>query len=215
MMYPFQMLEDADFPDTEAVLVEVLTEARLGLVADSKGSKDLNVWKYSEDKTLAWLEAKVTRLAAVFSETEVDTSGGAASSIYRAASSGDGDPHHVTRYAGAYADCADQDCNICSVSRFALGVLQEYLDPDLGQKLEARLDLPKVEAKAGTKRLSSLDTEEEENKPRKKVKSEGPIEDYSKSYKKPVVKDETSSKDKALAQSAKGTKSIMSFFGKK
>ena len=101
------------------------------------------------------------------------------------------------------------------VSRFALGVLQEYLDPDLGQKLEARLDLPKAEAKAGTKRLSSLDTEEEENKPRKKVKSEGPIEDYSKSYKKPVVKDETSTKDKALAQSAKGTKSIMSFFGKK
>ena len=35
------MLEDADFPDTEAVLVEILTEARLGLVADSKGSKDL------------------------------------------------------------------------------------------------------------------------------------------------------------------------------
>ena len=108
-MYPFQMLEDAEFPDTEAVLVEVLTEARLGLVADSKGSKDLNVWKYSEDKTLAWLEAKVTRLAAVFSETEVDTSGGAASSIYRAASSGDGDPHHVTRCAGACADCEDQD----------------------------------------------------------------------------------------------------------
>ena len=103
------MLEDADFPDTEAVLVEVLTEARLGLVADSKGSKDLNVWKYSEDKTLAWLEAKVTRLAAVFSETEVDTSGGAASSIYRAASSGDGDPHHVTRWAGACAYCEDQD----------------------------------------------------------------------------------------------------------
>ena len=102
-----------------------------------------------------------------------------------------------------------------SLSRFALGVLQEYLDPDLGQKLVTKLDLPKVEAKAGTKRLSSLDTEEEENKPRKKVKSEGPLEDYSKSYKKPVVKDETSSKDKALAQSAKGTKSIMSFFGKK
>ena len=108
MMYPFQMLEDADFPDTEAVLVEILTEARLGLVADSKGSKDLNVWKYSEDKTLAWLEAKVTRLAAVFSESEVDTSGGAASSIYRAASSGDGDSHHVTRWVGACTDCADR-----------------------------------------------------------------------------------------------------------
>ena len=131
-MYPFQMLEDAEFPDMEAVLVEILTEARLGLVADSKGSKDLNVWKYSEDKTLAWLEAKVTRLAAVFSETEVDTSGGAASSIYRAASSGDGDPHHVTRYAGACADCEDQELVLCSAPSVPQPVVQSRRRPLLG-----------------------------------------------------------------------------------
>ena len=42
-----------------------------------------------------------------------------------------------------------------------------------------------------------------------------PTEDYSKSATKAVVKEELSAKQKALATSAKGTKSIMSFFGKK
>ena len=43
----------------------------------------------------------------------------------------------------------------------------------------------------------------------------GPSEDYSKSAKKAAVKEELNAKQKALANSAKGTKSIMSFFGKK
>ena len=73
----------------------------------------------------------------------------------------------------------------------------------------------KVEAKAANKRLSSVDVEEDENKPRKKAKIEGPTEDYSTSYKKPEIKEEVSAKEKALAKSAKGTKNIMSFFGKK
>ena len=77
--------------------------------------------------------------------------------------------------------------------------------------------MPKVETKSGgNKRLSSLEVEEDENKPRKKAKLEGPTEDYSKSYKKAEVKEEVKgAKDKALAKSAKGTKNIMSFFGKK
>ena len=91
----------------------------------------------------------------------------------------------------------------------------EYLDPELGAELEVKLDLPKVEPKSSGKRLSSVDVDEEENKPRKKAKVEGPIEDYSKQAKKVVIKDEPSAKEKALAQSAKGTKNIMSFFGKK
>jgi len=68
----------------------------------------------------------------------------------------------------------------------------------------------------GDQRVNSLEVEEDENKPRKKAKLEGPTEDYSKSYKKPEVKEESKgAKEKALAKSAKGTKNIMSFFGKK
>ena len=187
------MLSDQEFPEAEDILLETLTETRLGLVSDTKGSRDLNVWKYNEEKTLTWLEGKVRALADMFEKSSEDTSGGASSSIYRA---GAGDHDDYLRYA--------------------LGVVQEYLDTGLSEKLESKLDLPKVETKSGNKRLSSLEVEEDENKPRKKAKLEGPTEDYSKSYKKTEVKEEAKgAKDKALAKSAKGTKSIMSFFGKK
>jgi len=189
-----QMLEDDEFKQTEEILLATCQEARLQLVADSKGSKDLNVWKYSQEKTLTWLEAKVKSLSAVFEKTSVDTTGGAASSIYKSSSA---DEHEYLRYA--------------------LGVVQEYLSESLGQELERRLSIPKLETKSGTKRLSNVDLEEEENKPsRKKAKTEeGPLEDYSKGTKKTVVKEEASAKEKALAQSAKGSKSITSFFKKK
>ena len=189
-----QMLSDQEFPETEDILLETLTETRLGLVSDSKGSRDLNVWRYNEEKTLTWLEGKVRALAEVFEKSSEDTSGGASSSIYRA---GSGDHEDYLRYA--------------------LGVVQEYLDAGLSEKLETKLALPKVETKSGgNKRLSSLEIEDDENTPRKKAKLEGPIEDYSKSYKKAEVKEEVKgAKDKALAKSAKGTKNIMSFFGKK
>lgn len=43
-----------------------------------------------------------------------------------------------------------------------------------------------------------------------------PLEDYSKDYKKAVVKEiPANSKQKALAKSAAGSKNIMSFFAKK
>ena len=189
-----QMLTDQEFPEAEEILLETLTQSRLQLVSESKGSKELNVWKYNEEKTLSWLEGKVRLLAEVFEKSSEDTSGGASSSIFNTVS---GDPHEYRRYA--------------------LGVVQEYLDTSLSEKLEIKLDLPKVkvEAKAANKRLSSVDVEEDENKPRKKAKIEGPTEDYSTSYKKPEIKEEVSAKEKALAKSAKGTKNIMSFFGKK
>ena len=52
--------------------------------------------------------------------------------------------------------------------------------------MEKRLNIPKLDVKSGTKRLSNVDLEEEENKPsRKKAKTEeGPTEDYSKTAKK-------------------------------
>ena len=188
-----QMVTDEEFTETDDVLVNSVSEAGLEKVGDRKGSKDLNVWKYNRNKTLEWLERKVRSLGDHFKQCSFDTTGGASSSIYKTSAA---DEHEYLRYA--------------------LGVVQEYLDPALGDDLETKLDLPKVEVKTGNKRLSSVDVDDEENKPRKKVKTEsGPIEDYSKNAKKAAVKEEVSAKQKALAQSAKGTKSIMSFFGKK
>ena len=188
-----QMIEDDDYPETDSILLGSLDDSKLSIIADRKGTADLNVWKFNAEKTLSWLEKKVRSLASVFEETAVDLSEGAASNILKAG--GGGEDHQYLR--------------------FGLGVLQEYLSPVLAAQLEERLDLPKEEVKTGSKRLSSAPTDEEENKPSKRVKLEGPTEDYSQGAKKNVVKEENSAKQKALAQSAKGTKSIMSFFGKK
>ena len=49
----------------------------------------------------------------------------------------------------------------------------------------------------------------------KKAKMEAPLEDYTKKAVKAVKSEEPSAKQKALAISAKGTKSISSFFAKK
>ena len=190
-----QMLEDEEFPHTESILLGCLDEAKLSIVADRKGSKDLNVWKFNQERTLTWLEGKVRSLAKMFQESSVDLTEGAASSIFKSS-----------------AACEDHQ-----YLRFALGVLQEYLAGEVSALLEERLDLPKEEVKSGTKRLSSVPADEEDNKPSKRVKTEGggPTEDYSQGAKKNIIKEEVSAKQKALAQSAKGTKSIMSFFGKK
>ena len=187
-----QMLQDEEYKHTEDILISTLTETRLGLVSDSKGSKDLNVWKYSQEKTLTWLESKVRQLSESFEKTAVDTTGGASSSIYKVAA-------------------ADE----FEYLRYALGVVSEYLDSNLESELQHILNIPKLETKVNNKRLSSVDIEDDTNKPRKKAKVEEPLEDYSKPAKKAAVKEETNAKQKALAQSAKGTKSIMSFFGKK
>ena len=64
----------------------------------------------------------------------------------------------------------------------------------------------------GQKRLSSAG---HDGPKAKKAKPEGPAEDYTKKAVKAVQKEEQTAKQKALAVSAKGTKSISSFFGKK
>ena len=77
-----QLLEDSDFPLTEEVLGAT---KGLEVVADSKGTADLNVWKYNSSLCLAWLEARVGRVAAVLQQQGIDLSQGAKSLHYRAA----------------------------------------------------------------------------------------------------------------------------------
>jgi len=98
--------------------------------------------------------------------------------------------------------------------RCALGIVSEYLPAALATALEARLGLQQAQQETkGAKRMS-VGGQKEGPKP-KKVKQEGPSEDYSKAAVKAVVKEEQTAKQKALAASAKGTKSISSFFAKK
>jgi len=190
-----QMLEDSEFPMTEEILVAALGD-KLEVVADRKGDKDLNVWKYNEEKALSWLVSKVRDLGSILEKRGIDVTGGATSNIYR----------HTESTAATSVEYL----------RYGLGIVEEYLGQDVSGKLQLKLELPeeeKVKAEKGNKRMSLDQGSNTPNK--KKMKIEGPTEDYSKTSTKPEVKEELSAKQKALATSAKGTKSIMSFFSKK
>jgi len=186
-----QLLEDQDFPLAATLLAET---KGLEAVAERKGAADLNVWKYSEERAAVWLEGRVGRVAKVLEEQAIDLTQGAVS--------------HNYRQAGA-AQPQTEDYLRC-----ALGIVSEYLPAALATALEARLGLQQAQQETkGAKRMS-VGGQKEGPKP-KKVKQEGPSEDYSKAAVKAVVKEEQTAKQKALAASAKGTKSISSFFSKK
>ena len=70
------MLGDSEFPLAEEILVAALEE-RLEALADRKGDKDLNEWKYNEEKTLDWLLSKVKCLGDMLEEKGIDVTGGA------------------------------------------------------------------------------------------------------------------------------------------
>ena len=44
----------------------------LEVVAERKGDADLNVWKFDKEKTLAWLEERVGRVAKVLQRQAID-----------------------------------------------------------------------------------------------------------------------------------------------
>jgi len=191
-----QMLEDTEFPLLEEILLPAIS-GKMNNVADSKGDADLNVWKYNEEKTLEWLISKVKSLGQVLEDMRIDVTGGASSNIYQ----------HTSNTSPSRTEYL----------RYGLGIVQEYLSHELGEMLSNKLDLPapeKVnpESLKGSNKRMSID---QGDAPSKKIKHEGPTEDYSKSVKKAAAKEEMTAKEKALATSAKGTKNIMNFFKKK
>ncbi|XP_063850708.1 ribonuclease H2 subunit B-like isoform X2 [Scylla paramamosain] len=91
----------------------------------------------------------------------------------------------------------------------AHGIISEYIPPELATKLHKHLKLPEKSVKP--KVLGSA-----ENQGAKKQRLEGPTDDYSKDNMAGVKgKAAMTAKEKALAKSAVGSKSILSFFGKK
>ncbi|XP_050692549.1 ribonuclease H2 subunit B-like [Eriocheir sinensis] len=181
------LLEDEQFPDVSSL--EAVVEGKdLSHVAESKGSRDLCAWKYSEENTLAWLSGRVAKLATLLEEKKVPTSTAQALTFVK--------PMDPRQAKEAYTVLAH-------------GIISEYLSEGLAKTLHMHLKLPdrqiKPKAKPG-----------EENVPPKKMKMSGPTEDYSKdgvgAAKAPSP---MTAKEKALAKSAAGSKSIMSFFAKK
>jgi len=185
-----QLLEEAELPSTDIVLSST---KGLEVVAESKGAADLNVWKFDKEKALSWLEERVARVTKVLQRQAIDLTQGAVSSNFRLAG-----PEQTY-----------DDYRLC-----ALGLVSEYLLPDLATALQERLGIEEKKASIGQFKRQSVGGQGDGPKP-KKAKQEGPTEDYSKKAVKAIVKDEDNAKMKALKASAKGTKSIASFFSKK
>jgi len=185
-----QLLEEAELPSTDIVLSST---KGLEVVAESKGAADLNVWKFDKEKALSWLEERVARVTKVLQRQAIDLTQGAVSSNFRLAG-----PEQTY-----------DDYRLC-----ALGLVSEYLLPDLATALQERLGIEEKKASIGQFKRQSVSGQGDGPKP-KRAKQEGPTEDYSKKAVKAIVKDEDNAKMKALKASAKGTKSIASFFSKK
>lgn len=162
------------------------------------GPTDLNVWKYNESKTLEYLSEKVHRLAKALQDKSVNVQGAATS--------------------GTFVKSLKTEVDAVQFLTYAHGILSDYLDDQLAEKLANHLKLPKEEPAKKAKKRDPQPLESDKKKPRKGSSDQEPTEDYSKAYKKMgATKENTnlSANQKALARSASGTKSITSFFTKK
>ena len=185
------LLIDDDYSEIGDI-IGLLTREKLEKIATSKGSPDLNVWKWDEEKCLDYLATKVKKLKTEIKEKELTTL----------------DNESSTNYVSSKRKDDSQEEEECS--RYAWEFLSDFLQSDLSEKLakylKLNLDTPAVMKPVAKK--PKLDGN---------VSSKGPVDDFSKNDKTAKIcnAEPTSAKAKALAKSAKGTKSISSFFGKK
>lgn len=182
------LLIDPDYPEISH-LASAAASKDFSHVADRKGNPELGVWRYNEETTLNWLESKVKKLSTLLQEKKIPTS--AAQSF-------------------TYVRTMELDQTQEAYRVLAHGIISDYLLDDFAKKLYKHLKLPEITNKQ--KALKGA----ENQPPSKKQKMEGPIEDYSKDkIEGDKAKTPQTAKAKALAKSAAGSKSIMSFFGKK
>lgn len=75
-----QLLLDSDFPETSRIAR--CQNLKLLSVADRKGEESLQAYKYNEEKTFAWLQKKVERVANVLKQKGIHVAQGAVSANY-------------------------------------------------------------------------------------------------------------------------------------
>ncbi|KAF2347360.1 Ribonuclease H2 subunit B [Trinorchestia longiramus] len=186
-----QLLDDAQYP--AAVQLASCSCSSLNCVADAKGPADLNVWRYNEEKTLQWLERRTRALADLLMAKKLPT---------------------TTAQALTFVRTMDEHDTKDAYLQLAHGIISDYLPASLSQSLRTSLKLVDPASLLTAKQKAKQDPEGQKDP--KKLKLDGPLEDYSASpgaAKK--ASPPMSAKAKALARSAVGSKSILSFFGKK
>lgn len=191
-----QLLMDEHFPDAER-LTCLLADEKLQLIAVRKGDDETPAYQYSEQRTLDWLEI---RTRAVCQRLGEQKESGCRPSV-----------HYVDVSDRPNSEKQLDDASLLST---AFGVVGSYLTPDLSTALRIRLALPAPKRSVSQSGLTAAD---DDDAPRKKSKSSEikPDDDYSGLVSHTnTAQPSLTSRQKSLAKSASGTKSILSFFGK-
>lgn len=189
-----QLLLDDEHPPV-CRLTGCLRSDEILNICDVKGDDDLQVFRLNNDKTTAWLKAKVEQTANSLSQSGVHVSKGSQSATFVRSR------RHI-------------DATRSDFVRYAFGLVSEYLSLRWSERLKESL---------GITDEAQLSSPEEPPTKRAKVTDEIPeaTEDYSKEFSKLNSKtesDKTATKLTAAQKSLskvdkKGMKSISSFFG--
>merc|ERR1719412_3189659 len=190
-------VDNHSFSVFEELLNSSIVCDRLQKIADCVGSKDLNVWKWNEEKSMIFLADKVRRLERCLAEKKG-----------LIAEDGSVEVGYSSKDRGKRTEPSITDQRYL---RLAWEIVSDYLLDDISGKLAEKLKINLNESQSVP--LS------------KKPKLEGPTstapdDDYTKTFgKKPlsqqVKKAPIGAKDKATSRASAGTKSITSFFTKK
>ena len=185
------------FSILDELLKSSLISNRLHKVADSKGSKDLNVWKWNEEKTLAFLGKKVVRLERCLKQNKKSIAeDGSVETAFAFTSKDDQAKRQLEATDKRYL-------------RLAWEIVSEYLVESLSDKLAQKLEINLQESQP----IPLI------KKPRLEgTSSTAPLDDYTKGRKSATQQQknkEKTAKEKAASRASAGTKSIASFFGKR
>jgi len=189
-----QLLMDEGHPSV-SMLTGCLTSDELLNICDIKGDDDLQVYRLNNDKTIAWLKAKVEQTADSISSSGVHVSKGSQSATF-------------------VRSRRHTDATRVDYVRYAFGLVSDYLSSQWSESLKESLSITDE---------AQLSSPEGPPTKRAKVSDEIPeaTEDYSKEFSKLSSKTENektgtklTAAQKSLAKvDKKGMKSISSFFG--
>jgi len=178
------LLNDDEFPHTECL---VNFSSTMDKIANAKGSSDLNVWVWDEEKALNYLNSKIEKLTNEIISKRLTLLDNTSS----------------TNYVSSNRSNESQDEE---AKKYAWEFLSDFLQVDLSQKLAKKLQINLEVPSSANKLVKTASIGP-------KTVSNGPKEDFSKDFKsqKSSTTANMSTKQKALAKSSKEKKRVQSY----
>ncbi|XP_030642317.1 ribonuclease H2 subunit B [Chanos chanos] len=120
-----QVVMDEDYPGCMRLLSCTHSVDSLHHVADEKEVGSMKFHRYSQEKTMEWLQKKVERIVRMLKKSDISVGGGVKSSTFIRVK----EENHVTE--------VDYLC-------YAHGLISEYISEDLSKDLHKHLQLPEM-----------------------------------------------------------------------